>query len=311
MAGHRAGRRANQGALTMSDGVSVNTETCQVCGLCGQVCPNRIMHKEDGNRMSFRQDRLPLCIQCGQCMAVCPTQSIVVEGLSYARDFFALPEGRVAEMPFLEMITTRRAIRTFKDQPVPRDLLENVVQAVTFAPPGFTPLKTELVAVQDTAVIRKALPEMIGVYDGLLKAMRHPVARLFVRRKVGADTFRTLEQHVVPLMESRLPELKQGVEDTITRYAPAMILFHAHHEAENYEADLYIALTYGFLAAHALGLGATAIDLIPPTIQNSPVLRELFSIPKDNVVVASMILGYPRVRYQRGIKRELRSVTWI
>jgi hypothetical protein len=34
-------------------------------------------------------------------------------------------------------------------------------------------------------------------------------------------------------------------------------------------------------------------------------------IPDSNVVVASMILGYPKYRYQRGIKRELRSVTWI
>jgi nitroreductase len=261
--------------------------------------------------MSFRQDRLPLCIQCGQCMAVCPTQSIVVDGLSYSRDFFALPEGPAAEMPFLEMITTRRALRNFRDQPVPRELLEKVVQAITFAPPSFTSLKTDIVVAQDTAVIRKALPEIIEVYDGLLKAMRHPVARLFIRRKVGAATFRTLEQHVVPLMESRLPELEQGVEDTITRYAPAMILFHAHRDAENYEADISIALTYAFLAAHALGLGATAIDLVPPAIQNSAVLRELFSIPEGNVVVASMILGYPKYRYQRGIKRELRSVTWI
>jgi nitroreductase len=112
-------------------------------------------------------------------------------------------------------------------------------------------------------------------------------------------------------MESRLPELKQGAEDTITRYAPAMIIFHAHRDAENYETDINIALTYGFLAAHALGLGGTAIDLIPPAIQNSPELRKLFSIPDNNVPVAAMILGYPKYRYQRGIKRELKSVTWV
>lgn len=193
-------------------------------------------------------------------MAVCPSQSIVVNSLEYARDFFALPAGSAVEMHFSEMIGTRRAIRVFKEQPVPKELLERVVQAITFAPPGFTPLKTEVVVIEDTAVIRQALPEMIKVYDGLVKAMDHPVAQFFVRR---------------------------------------------------YEADIYIALTYGLLAAHALGLGATAIDLVPPAIQNSSVLRELFSIPDSNVVVASMILGYPKHRYQRGIKRELKSVTWI
>lgn len=120
-----------------------------------------------------------------------------------------------------------------------------------------------------------------------------------------------IEDHVVPLMKSRLPELKLGTEDTITRNAPAMIICHANRNAQNYEADAYIALTYGFLAAHALGLGAAAMDLIPAAIQNNQELREMFSIPDTNDVVASMILGYPKYRYQRGIKRELKSVSWI
>jgi ferredoxin len=295
----------------MLDMPTINEETCKACGLCGEVCPIRIMSKDGGETIRFRQDRLPLCIACGQCMAICPTQSITVGELAYSRDFVPLPDQPATGAPFFEMITTRRAIRNFRDQPVPRELLEEVVQAISFAPPSFTPVETEIVVVQDTTVIRRALPEMIRVYDSLLKAMRHPVARLFIRRKVGRAKFKTLERHVVPLMNSRLPELKQGAEDTITRHAPAMVLYHAHRDAENYEADLYIALTYGFLAAHAAGLGGTAIDLIPPAIEASSELRELFSIPEENVVVAALILGYPRYRYQRGIKRELRSVTWI
>ena len=295
----------------MEKQISIDRESCNACGLCEEICPNRIMKKDSEAGIAFRPDRLVLCIKCGQCMAICPSRSIVVGGLAYSQDFFPLPAGPVAEMPFLEMIQTRRAIRVFKEQPVPKELLEKIVQAISFAPPGFTPIQTEVVVVQDTAVIRQALPEMIKVYDGLMGAMSHPAGRFFVRRRVGAAKFKTLAQHVVPLMKSRLPELKQGTEDTLTRYAPAMIVFHAHRDAENYEEDIYIALTYGFLAAHALGLGASAIDLIPPAIQNSPVLRKLFSIPDSHVVVASMILGYPKYRYQRGIKRNLKSATWI
>jgi nitroreductase len=244
-------------------------------------------------------------------MAVCPFQAIVAEGLDYNRDFFSLPEGRGADMPFDELIQTRRAIRVFKAEPVPRELLARVVEAIAYAPPSLPPLKTELVVVQDPAVIRQALPAMIEVYEGLAKGMGHPLGRFFIRRKVGETKYRTLLNHVVPLMNSRLPELKLGQEDTISRYAPAMILFHAEREADNYETDIYIALTYGFLAAHAMGLGGTPIDLIPPAIENSLALRKLFSIPEGNVVGAALILGYPKVRYQRGIKRELRRVIWI
>lgn len=295
----------------MENAVNIQHGTCKICGLCGEVCPMKIMKKDRSDGISFRQDRLPFCIKCGQCMAICPTKSIIIEGLSYSRDFFEVSETRAAETSFFDMIANRRAIRNFQEKPVPKELLEKIVQAITFAPPGFTPIKTEIVVVQDTEVIRKALPYIIEVYDYLVKAMKNPIARFFIRRKVGKAKFNTIENHVVPLMKNRLPELKKGVEDTITRYAPAMIVFYANRNAENYEADIYIALTYGFLAAHALGLGGSAMDLIPPAIQNKQELRKMFLIPDRNVVVASMILGYPKYSYQRGIKRELKSVTWI
>ena len=86
----------------------------------------------------------------------------------------------------------------------------------------------------------------------------------------GPDKFHVLQSHLIPLMIDRLPDLKAGREDTILRRAPALILFHANRKAENYAADIYIALTYGFLAAHSLGLGASAMDLIPPAVGKEP-----------------------------------------
>jgi ferredoxin len=293
------------------DKIMINEETCMKCGLCSEVCPNRIIKKGDSNQLSFRQDRIQFCFQCGQCMAICPTESIHIEGLSYSKDFFDLPESDSFEKSFFNMIVTRRAVRNFKDKPVPRELLEKIVQAIAFAPPGFPPIKTEIVVVQDTALIRKALPLMIGVFDFLVKAMANPMMRFFIKRRVGREKFNLLVHHVVPLMKNRLPELKMGVEDTITREAPAMILFHANRNTENYKEDIYVALTYGFLAAHALGLGGSALDIIPPPIERNKELRKMFLIPDTNEVVASMILGYPKYNYKRAIKRELKSVRWI
>ena len=56
------------------------------------------------------------------------------------------------------------------------------------------------------------------------------------------------------------------------------------------------------------------IDLIPPAVQNNAALRKMFAIPKSNfgnVVAGAVILGYPKNRYQRGSKRNLKSVTWL
>lgn len=295
----------------MTEAISINPGTCKACGTCADVCPNKIMHKNDASKtISFRIGRIKSCIKCGQCMAVCPTRSIQVNGLDYEKDFFVLPETEPFENAFYNMIRSRRAVRNFKDKSVPRALLEQIIEAVSYAPPSFPPIKTEAIVVQDTEIIRKALPAMIGMYDMLVKAMGNPIARIFIRKGAGAEKFSVLEKHVIPLMKQRLPELKAGTEDTITRHAPAMIIFHADRNAENYHPDIYIAMTYGVLAAHALGLGATIIDLIAPAIEREKKLREMFSIPSGNEVVAAMIVGYPKYRYQRGIKRQLKSVTW-
>ncbi len=295
----------------MTVGNSFDTETCSVCGLCAEVCPNRIIKKDDSTGMIFRADRLELCVKCGHCMAICHSKSVNIGGLSYSDDFIELPIDNYDGHAFMDMIVTRRAVRNFRDKPVPRELLEKIVAAIAFSPPSFPPVKTEVIVVQDTKVIRQALPYMIEMYDSLLRAMSKPVPRFFIKRSLGDDKYRQVVNHVLPLMKSRLPDLKAGTEDTITRYAPAMLLFHADRNGENYRTDIYIALTYGFLAAHALGLGGSAMDLISPPIDRNKELRKMFHIPDSNEVVAAMIVGFPKYKYRWAIKRKLKGVTWI
>jgi nitroreductase/NAD-dependent dihydropyrimidine dehydrogenase PreA subunit len=286
-------------------------DTCKACGLCSAVCPNIILLKTDSRRMSFRDDRIDLCFKCGQCMAVCPTKSIHVRGLSYDDDFFELPKHAELENSFFNLISTRRAVRNFKEKPVSRELLEKIVAAITFAPPGFPPVKTEITVVSDPEMIRKALPHMVELYDSLVGALKNPVIRFFIKKEVGSQKYRTMRNHLIPLLKSRIPELKKGVEDTLTRYAPAMILFHSDRKGEDVTEDIFIAATYGMLAAHALGLGGSIMDIIPPAVDRNKELRRLFDIPESNQVVSSIIIGHPKYTYQRGIKRRLKSVTWL
>ncbi|MBP1775758.1 MAG: nitroreductase family protein, partial [candidate division NC10 bacterium] len=99
--------------------------------------------------------------------------------------------------------------------------------------------------------------------------------------------------------------------DIFTRGAPALLLFHARRDSENHTEDIQVALTYGLLAAHSLGLGASAIGLIPPAVERNKDLRRLFQIPGENEVLGSMIVGYPKIPFKRGIQRKLAEITWI
>ena len=122
------------GGNTMEMNHHINQETCERCGLCAEICPNRIIDKKESENIYFREDRLELCIQCGHCMAICPTQSVIAPGLSYEKDFFNLPESSIDSESFFSLISTRRAVRLYRKKPVPRDLLDKIVEAISLAP---------------------------------------------------------------------------------------------------------------------------------------------------------------------------------
>jgi hypothetical protein len=176
---------------------------------------------------------------------------------------------------------------------------------------GFPPHSVQVSVVQERETIEQALPLIVKRYEDLGQWLANPIARFMIRRRTTPEEFNALENHVLPSMAYRLPDMKAGGPDTITRGAPALLLFHAHRQAEGHTEDAWIGLTYGLLAAHALGLGATALSLVPPIVERMPELRALFELPAENEVVASMVVGYPQVRFRKGIRRELAGVHWI
>jgi nitroreductase/NAD-dependent dihydropyrimidine dehydrogenase PreA subunit len=283
----------------------IDENLCKQCSLCVEVCPNTIL-KSEHKVTRFRDDRLHLCFQCGHCMAVCETKAVHIPGLDYDQDFFEIPDYQpdLVRKSFFDLISTRRAIRNFKNKPVPGELLDRIVEAIYFAPPGFPPLKYRLIVVEDPEKIRQALPYMTELYDKLLGMMKKSMIRRFIRKEVGKKRFRTLDEHLIPLLKKRIPELKEGGEDTLSRGAPAMILFLAEKDGEDISQDISIAATFGMLASHALGLGGSIMDIIAPAINKHKKLRAHYRVPENMEVITSLIIGYPKYKYRRGIKRQ-------
>jgi len=190
---------------------SVDLSTCKKCRICAAICPAAIIQADDAAR--FLPERENLCIRCGQCMAACPTCSISVEGLSYDKDFFELPQWNDSwQAAFSGLISTRRSIRNFKDTPVPRELLEKIVEAISFAPPGFTPLTVELSVVNNRELIRRAVPIMADMYDGLIKLADNPDNHAMFKTMVGEETYETLTGHVLPSKDCRRRSPSGGEE---------------------------------------------------------------------------------------------------
>ncbi len=288
----------------------IDATTCTKCELCVKICPAGIIEKTGNTNVSFRKDRTDICIHCGHCMAMCETKSISIEGVSYETNFRELPAASVDYRQLMEFLMTRRSVRIFQNKPVTREVVDRILDVISTAPFGVSPDNVEITVITDKSLIEKAVPEMSKMYMQLGKIISIPVLGWLIKRSMSEETTNTLMNFIVPHIEKGHYTNDGGVDD-IARNAPALFLFHAPKGAEEHTVDAHIYLTYALLAAHSLGLGATAIGLIGPAINQSKPLRAMFHIPAGNEVVETMILGYPKLKFKRAIIRPRKKVVYL
>ncbi len=287
----------------------VDQGKCCGCKLCIEVCPNHIFGLNSENEVSVLPDRNTICVQCGHCMAICPTQAIHVKGLSYAHDLPEVPEHGVTYPSFMDFLATRRSVRNFQDTPVPKDVLQKILDAIAFAPFGAAPHKVHVTVIQNRAVIEAALPKIAEFFDNIVTWLNNPFIRFLIKLKNDAETFHTLTHHVYPI--AKLGNYRPEYGDSITRNAPVILILHAEKGTEEHTNNALIYATYIILTTHALGLGATMIGLVPAAINKVKEVRTIFRIPDDHEATIAVIIGYPKYKYKRAITRKVQPITWI
>jgi len=288
---------------------TINHTTCKKCKLCTEVCPCNILGLNERQEIYFIPERESICVECGQCMAVCKTKSIQVNDYSYTRNFFDLPANTIKYEELLDFLATRRSVRNFKDKPVSKEMIQKIIDSVAFAPYGSAPNEVHITIVNNKKTIESTLPFISEFYDGLVNWIDNPFIRLMIKMKNDAETFNTINHHIYPIAKLGNYRLENG--NRITRNAPALLIFHADKRVEEHTNNSLIYATYVMLAAHSLGLGATMIELVPAAINKVKAVKEIFHIPESHEAVISVILGYPKIKYKRAIKREKKNVLWI
>ncbi|NSW55498.1 MAG: nitroreductase family protein [Armatimonadetes bacterium] len=289
-------------------GQTISNELCTRCGLCVTVCPAWVYRRTDGlvevdRQMSGR------CVQCGHCMAICPTGAVTVSGLDPAQ--FGELGGKPAEVEALEtLFRGRRSVRKYRNQPVPRELLQRIIDAAAMAPMGFPPSEVEITVLPTRDVVEKLVAPTISQCEQLRKMLSNPVGRFIFHRMASTKAAVVVEQKLAPLLEPWLKLYHEQGIDFVTWGAPAMLLFHVAKSAAAGETDCVIASTYAMLEAEAMGLGSIMLGLANSTLARDAALRTELSIPADNQVLSVLALGYPTHSFRRSIPRRFRSVHW-
>ena len=113
--------------------LNIDQESCIKCGKCVRVCPSDIFTQERAGE-TIGLVRVESCIVCGHCVDVCPTGSVLHSEFppekTHTIDYSQMP---TPEQVML-LIKSRRSNRTLTSRPVPKEMLDKIVEAAHSAP---------------------------------------------------------------------------------------------------------------------------------------------------------------------------------
>ncbi|MHC1789699.1 nitroreductase family protein [Solidesulfovibrio sp.] len=259
------------------DFITVDAARCKGDGLCVAVCPSGCLAADAGGGPVVAD--AAMCNACGHCVAVCPHDALThsrVAAAGMRENLRAWPAPEVVDA----MLRGRRSIRAYKDKPVPREVLAELVDVARFAPTASNVQEVGWIVTDDPAKVRElaALTAAFFAANG-------------ARPKYSAMW-------------------EQGL-DYFLRGAPALAVAYAPGDASFGAADCAIALTFMELAAVARGLGTCWAGLLTRAAEHSPELRQALGVPQRHIVEGGLMLGYPKVRYVGVPPRNPARLAWL
>jgi len=270
--------------------IQVDKDKCLRDGLCVEVCPVGILAMDEESGVYAVPQLVKHCIGCGHCVAVCPEGALDNVRASL-KDQIPLTRYPVLDgATALTFLRSRRSIRCYRPEPVPRDLVLQLFQAARYAPSGHNSQGLSYLVVDK----REDIDRLIGI---VVEWMRERVEREDpLARKLGLNGI--IKAH------------ERG-EDKIFRGAPLVLVAHASGDSWAAPVSTVLALEYVELYATALGLGTCWAGFAHACGQEYPQFAEFLNLPGNRVITGIMMAGYPRHTFRRLPERNPLDVAWL
>ncbi len=270
--------------------IKVDPEKCDMDARCVETCPVHILALDPEKGPVVREGRAKFCIGCGHCVAVCETRALdnVRNPLSQHSPISSWPP--VSPESTLELLKSRRSIRCYREEPVDKKTLEELMEAARWAPAGHNMRHLSYIIVDGRDAVLRVLGKVVD----------------WMREMVEAQDSLALHYHFDALVRAH----ERG-EDRILRGAPQLIVAHAPKGLWIAQIDTALALEYVELYAVSLGLGTCWAGFVQVCADSSPGLGEFLGIPEDRAITGVMMVGYPRYTYRSIPTRAPLDLSWI
>jgi nitroreductase len=174
------------------------------------------------------------------------------------------------EIGLFEAMYSQRAIREFKPDPVPDELVRRLIEAATKAPSGSNRQDWRFLVIRDSETKRK-----IGEYYNQARSSRYgagaPASNVPARRRAASD-YMAEHLHDVPVL------------------ILACIQHNGGPTNMSRGGSIYPAVQNILLAARGLGLGSVITSLHK---RYETEIKELLGIPEDVETAALLPIGFP------------------
>lgn len=270
--------------------LNVDQKLCTRDGICAKVCPIEIIKMDDASGLPGLVDwGEKVCINCGHCVAVCPAGALSLSSMPAGRCQDLSCDWRIGHEKIGHFLKGRRSIRKFKEGPLSRASITELIDIARYAPSGINRQPVCWAVIEDKVKVRR-LAELV------------------------IDWMRTLVKANSPLAESlRMQNIINAWErggDPITRAAPHVIITYALKDDMTAPAACTIALTYFELAAASYGLGACWAGYVQMALNMSPEVQKYVGLSKRTSSFGAMLIGKPAFEYRRIPLRNDPHVIW-
>ncbi|MGA2574058.1 MAG: nitroreductase family protein [Candidatus Methanomethylicaceae archaeon] len=180
-----------------------------------------------------------------------------------------------------ECIKSRRSVRAYKDEPVPREKIESILEAGVWAATGMGKQPWRFIIIEDKSIIKFVSDE---TKKTVIKAM--------------------------PAFAKRF----ETEQDIICYNAPVLIFICSEVDpnfSKLYLEDCVLAAQNMFLKAHELGLGACYMGWIDVLNRINPESIKKAGVPEGYEMKVPLILGYPKSQQGLGKRSAPVILKWI
>lgn len=271
--------------------ISIDKGSCIKCGKCAQVCPAGIMI-QDKTTKEINLEHIDDCIACGHCVDVCPTGSVIHSEFPAEKvhtiDYSQLP---TAEQVML-LIKSRRSNRTITSKPIPKELLERIVEAAYYAPTASNARQVSFKIITDPEKLRQISDFTVGVFDSLRKKLMNPIIKTFLK------PFLPEIYKLVPKFE-QLKQHHLAGNDPILRKATALLIIHTPESNRFGCEDSNLAYQNASLMAQASGVSQIYMGFILTAIKQDKkdTFNRITGIKGRPQAI--MALGMPAFKYPK------------